>query len=293
LTKKGNDLFTKLSIIQILSLNKDGLEIGQLADLVGTKVNELKKILKSMIMIGVYPYDPMSYLEIVISNNKAKLILSQDIHKYNNINFQEGEILRNLILSSDNTKEPNRQSVLLKLNTFLRYNIDETSESKLLIIQKAIDENSQISIQFKQSNQLRIIDPWFVIKKGEGYLVGYCHQRHDERIFRFDKINQIKQLTSNIQNPCPSEKKRFEWDQSNGLICKIAFHPNEKETIQSIFHPNEISNFKDWLSCNIIIYSIENLFTILKRLGSQIVLLSPGDLKNEFYSQIKHHHLSS
>jgi hypothetical protein len=293
LTKSNNDLFIKLSIIQILSLNKEGLEIGKLSELVNIKETELKKILKSMIMIGVYPYDPMSYLEIELTKTKVRLILSQDIHKFNQINFQEGEVLRNLILASSDPLDQIGFNILNKLNKIIKYNINPESESIALLIQKSIHDKKQISLIFHNSNTPRYVDPWLLIKKGEGYLVGYCHLKKEERIFRIDKIKHIEIQEQSISIQCPNDKRDFNWNQSNRILCKIAFHPEEKESIQSIFHPESIEIFKNWLSCEVIIYNVEYLFTILKRFGSRIFLISPEDLSNEFYSQIKKHHLAS
>ncbi len=48
----------------------------------------------------------------------------------------------------------------------------------------------------------RIVDPYHVVyREGRWYLVGYCHLRMDQRVFRLDHIHRVTTLTSGYDLP--------------------------------------------------------------------------------------------
>lgn len=161
-------------------------------------------------------------------------------------------------------------------------------KSKLLIIQKGIEENKKLFVKYHDRNgeiTERIIEPHVIVfKQGLWYVYAYCHLRED---FRFFKTGRIEHAT--ISNQTFTRR-----DLSKEELPLDFWHTNvEARDVVMEIDKKYLSDVEEWLG-------IENVQTVngkhvasvklpfdnglvmkIMSYGSGIKVVEPVELKNE------------
>ncbi len=158
---------------------------------------------------------------------------------------------------------------------------------KLNILQKCINENLQLKINYHDRNgqiTQRVINPYFIIfKQGLWYTYAYCTLRHEFRIFKTGRIEQALILDSTFER-LPVNKNELSLDFTKD---------NQTEKIEMEISKSVLSEVEEWLGIENVVQEngkniarvslpYENgLLSKIMSYGCGIKILSPQKLKDD------------
>jgi predicted DNA-binding transcriptional regulator YafY len=88
--------------------------------------------------------------------------------------------------------------------TTLRQPAASSNANALLSVSEAAQENRRVWIQYRGAEEVteRDIDPYGVVHhRGRWYVVGWCHLRHDIRVFRLDRMLALEPRDQTFSKP--------------------------------------------------------------------------------------------
>jgi predicted DNA-binding transcriptional regulator YafY len=167
-------------------------------------------------------------------------------------------------------------------------------KSKLVIIQKSIEENKKLFIKYHDRNgeiTERVIEPHLIMfKQGLWYVFAFCNLRND---FRFFKTGRIE--FANIQN------EKFARRDLSNMELPLNFWQNNIDSTDVVLEISKsvLSDVEEWLGIENV--NNENgkfiarvklpfdngLVSKIISYGKGIKVLEPLDLKNEIITQAK------
>lgn len=167
-------------------------------------------------------------------------------------------------------------------------------KSKLVIIQKSIEENKKLFIKYHDRNgeiSERVIEPHLIMfKQGLWYVFAFCNLRND---FRFFKTGRIE--FANIQN------EKFARRDLSNMELPLNFWQNNIDSTDVVLEISKsvLSDVEEWLGIENV--NNENgkfiarvklpfdngLVSKIISYGKGIKVLEPLDLKNEIITQAK------
>lgn len=184
-----------------------------------------------------------------------------------------------------------KHSSALALNNHIMIDLSSWHKSslapKIQLIQAAIDQAQKISfLYFSQKGESqRTIEPYLLVFQWSSwYMWGYCTQRHDYRLF---KLNRAQNLSNTLEK---FEKKPYQaLDLSskaifpcNFKVCAL-FQPQVKWRIVDEFGLDSFTEQEDGhLLFEFGFTDKENLFSWLLSFGDQVEFLEPMELRSEF-----------
>lgn len=165
-----------------------------------------------------------------------------------------------------------------------------TLAPKIELIQKAINQKTKIEFTYFSPNgeTTRVINPYMLIFQWSNWYVwGYCNLRQDLRMFKLNRILDLKTLdqkfTEEIANYTPI---KFE-PQSEEIKATVLFNDNVKWRIVDEFG---IDNIIETTKGNILTFTWsdkESLFSWLLSFKTNAEILEPVTLRNEFFETVK------
>ncbi len=77
------------------------------------------------------------------------------------------------------------------------HQVHSSPEETLPLIERAIEEGNGLKMEYWTEGRgemtVRVVEPFRIEWRGEiPYLIAYCHRRHDERVFRLDRIRSLR-----------------------------------------------------------------------------------------------------
>lgn len=123
-------------------------------------------------------------------------------------------------------------------------------DSLFKAIDTAIQEKNVLEIDYysfsRDAVTTREVDPYkLVFKDGFWYLVAYCHQRHEVRVFRVDRIRCFKMTTDHFVFPTDFNFEEYmgaAWQMERGeeFCFKVRFFGEAARFIrETTFHPSQ------------------------------------------------------
>ena len=165
-----------------------------------------------------------------------------------------------------------------------------TLAPKIELIQKAINQKTKIEFTYFSPNgeTTRVINPYMLIFQWSNWYVwGYCNLRQDLRMFKLNRILDLKTLdqkfTEEIANYTPI---KFE-PQSEEIKATVLFNDNVKWRVVDEFG---IDNIIETTKGNILTFTWsdkESLFSWLLSFKTNAEILEPVTLRNEFFETVK------
>lgn len=119
-----------------------------------------------------------------------------------------------------------------------------------LVINKAILNSARLAVNYNSYSgnevKVRLVDPYHVMfREGFWYLVGYCHARHETRIFRIDRIVDVSITEEKFKLPEGFNVKDFmgnSWRVGKGdrIEISVKFYPPVSRLIQEgVWHATQ------------------------------------------------------
>ncbi len=161
-------------------------------------------------------------------------------------------------------------------------------KSKLVTLQKSIDENKKLFIRYHDRNgevSERIIEPHLIVfKQGLWYVFAYCHLRNDFRFFKTGRIenatilkeNFIRRDLSNMELPLD-----FWHNIENTVDVSMEIEKNYLSDVEEWLGIENISVINDKHVANVKLPFDNGLVSKIMSYGGGIKVLEPKELKDK------------
>ena len=208
----------------------------------------------------------------------------------------------------------------------IAFETDEQFLSQRNIIREALADKLQLEFLYRtlssKEPELRRVDPWLLFKNnGLSYLIAYCHTRAAARCFLLERMQNLELLEWQQEKLAPKnineylENSPLFQKEPKGFNIKIAFTPELLANLRLLFHlhnikPYEIKKQKgksgrlgkasdrerqnpktenskvQWLTAQCKIQDSIWLRSVLRSLGTEIILLEPTHLRESYLNEL-------
>lgn len=177
---------------------------------------------------------------------------------------------------------------------FIPWGYKERTKEYLKLIQQAISERMIIDFRYmnaKHESTPRQVEPMTLVFKGYAwYLFAYCRLRHDYRIFRLSRMNDLCVHDEKFERKEQSYRNFI--DQAapeKDLIClRMKFHPAIKMKVEECFNEECIEYLPDGhLLVTLSVPEDEWVYSMILSFGEYAELLEPGHIKSAITEKIK------
>ena len=170
-----------------------------------------------------------------------------------------------------------------------RYN--KPSQDIFNSIKFAILDKKIISFEYfnKDESTYRKIEPIkLLFKSYNWYIYGFCLFRNDYRLFKLSRINHLEVLEDKFER-CDETSSIVDnaFYNQNLVPVKLMFDKSISYRVFDEFDKSEIEIDDEYLIVNTNLPSNDYLFSYLLSFGSNVELLEPYDLREEFKKVIK------
>ncbi len=301
---------SKLNLIKIITENP-GISLSKLQNYTNHKnIDQLKKDLGELFMVGSYPYTPADYIDIDFNDNETVNInLPVSVDKTIGLTINEWLAIRKILeeeINHPDTEEAYKiqyKSILEKIKKIIPYSEAKENEEIRKKIEEAIQKKKKFSFLYTgwkdNTKEARVVDPWFTFTEKNEYLVAYCNNRKGRRNFRLSSISSPKVLEDNISNPLDASEQNMHILEFNTFLNQS----EENSEIAEILLSSEVEfNFSKYAKLEVVgikkisdreyIYARTKIIEknwfldLLKGFGEKVILLSPEPLRKEFLASI-------
>lgn len=179
---------------------------------------------------------------------------------------------------------PSNQHIIINLASWYKPYL----APKVELIQKAIEEHQAIHFRYyspKEESE-RVIEPCLLVFQWTSWYVwGYCRLREDFRLFKLNRLLDLA-LTGEtfIPRPTPEFTPAPREFYHGTLPVTVRVKPESKWRLIEEFGPESFTLEPDGsLLFSFTFCDKENLFSWLLSLGAQAELLTPENLREEFF----------
>jgi proteasome accessory factor C len=192
-----------LAMIPWLAMHP-GIAKTDVAQRFGVSLQQLDKDLGLIMMVGVPPYSPGDYIDVLYDGDTVELRLAAYFDRPLHLTSGEGLALlaagRMLLAVEGSDQGGPLATALRKLEAVLgvsSVSVDFHAPELLEAVRDAAERGDRIEIDYWSAGRddltTRRIDPgpaFFAL--GEWYTDAFCHLRDDQRMFRIDRIRAVR-----------------------------------------------------------------------------------------------------
>ena len=234
---------------------------------------------------GVYIMNNFILDKSVFSSEEREQILTA-INDFSLILDEDAGNLLNKLSAIFNTNARNWIEVDLSNWRYNKPSQDIFNSIKFAILDKKI-----ISFEYysKGNSTYRKIEPIkLLFKSYNWYIYGFCLFRNDYRLFKLSRINHLEVLDDKFER-CDETSSIVDnaFYNQNLVPVKLMFDKSISYRVFDEFDKSEIEIDDEYLIVNTNLPSNDYLFSYLLSFGSNVELLEPYDLREEFKKVIK------
>jgi proteasome accessory factor C len=190
-----------------------GASLDEIAVRFDVTPDQVERDLDLVLMIGVPPYTPDTYIDVVVDDGHVEVRLGDFFLRPPQLSPAEGLALlaagRALLAVRGSDPEGPLASALDKLQGALGTNelVVDVHEPELLEQTRAVvgrGERAEIDYWSagRDETTTRVVDPHAVFyAHGEWYLMAWCHRAEDDRVFRVDRIRALRPTGERFEAP--------------------------------------------------------------------------------------------
>lgn len=181
---------------------------------------------------------------------------------------------------------PGSQNILIDLSSWYK----ETLLPKIDCIRKAMDSHYTLSFRYfsPKGESQRIIEPYYLIFHWSSwYLWGYCRERKDCRLFKLNRMEELRLGNSFTTRSVPFPNLSNERIFPGSIQVKALFEPECKWRLVEEFGTDCFEEQEDGkLLFHADYTDAENLLTWLLTFRDKVILLEPKKLRRELVDSI-------
>lgn len=181
-----------------------------------------------------------------------------------------------------------------KINDWIRIDFSNwgySKEEQFDIIKSAILNKQLLQFTYYNSNgeeSKRIVEPlqiWF--KDKSWYLISYCRNKEDYRIFKISRIKEIKKLQEHFKRDLPKEQKEEKYNFKS-ILLELEISKEMAYRVYDEFENNEISKKEDGNFIVKVEYT-ENewIYGYILSFGEHIKVIAPNRVKNTIKDKLE------
>lgn len=169
----------------------------------------------------------------------------------------------------------------------------EPLTEKIELIKRAIQSGNKISFNYhsEKGDGVRIIEPYkIVFKWSSWYVFGFCIDREDYRLFKLNRLSDLKLLNEHFgKREIPAKLLEFHdyFDQKNYSL-KALFEPSEKYRLIDEYGTDSFNENSDGRLCferNFVSY--KNMREWVFSFGDKVTVLAPEKLRDDIVINAK------
>lgn len=192
------------------------------------------------------------------------------------------------------------KDILEKLSTIFNKRVNDWikidfsnwgKEEKFDIIKTAILNKQELEFTYYNSNgekTKRTVEPlqiWF--KNKSWYLISYCKLKEDYRIFKVDRMKEIKALNKHFERELPKEKKEEKYMLKN-ILLELEIKKEMAYRVYEEFEDKEISKKENGDFIVKVEYpETEWIYGYILSFGENIKVVSPNRVKNTIKNKLE------
>jgi proteasome accessory factor C len=263
---------------------------AEIADRFGVSEQQLADDLDLVLMIGVPPYSPGDYLDVVEDDGRVTIRLAEYFRRPLRLTPNEGLALlaagRALLAVPGSDPAGPLATALDKLEAALHLPglVIEVGEPPFLhAVRDATGRHERLDIEYWSAgrDQLtqREIDPVTVFfATGAWYVRAYCHRVEDERMFRVDRIRSARATGERFEPPDEApEPGRVFSPAANDPVVTLRLRKSAAWVPES-FPTEDVRERKgDRLDVDLVVSEPAWLERLLLRLGPDAEVVAPKD----------------
>lgn len=298
---KIENLQRMFRILPVLTERKS-ISIAELIELGGySKRKELINDIEALTMLGTPPYSPADLFDIEIQADTITLHSEPQLSKPLSLTPKEWILLRSMI--DEDRKMANSaeftESQVLKLTESLStvsvHFIEADPEAEFRSkIEQALNQDRCIEIKYSNSfgpeEASRQVEPWYLLEYNRSrYLLAFDQSKQEPRVFRIDRIIQLKQLAQKRSRPVPSDVAsiRSQSLPTNQILIRFQVDRSVLAALQREFKFEIETESTDAVVGKLFTQSLEFFRWYLKTYTPFITVLEPIELRQWILDQAK------
>lgn len=295
---KIENLQRMFRLLPVLTERKS-ISISELIELGGySKRKELINDIEALTMLGTPPYSPADLFDIEIQADTITLHSEPQLSKPLSLTPKEWILLRSMI--DEDRKMANSaeftESQVLKLTESLSavsvHFIEAGPEAEFRSkIEQALNQDRCIEIKYSNTDGPeeveRQVEPWYLLDHNRSrYLLAFDRSKQEPRVFRIDRIIQLKQLAQKRSRPVPNDVASIR-NQSSKILIRFQVDRLVLTALQREFKFEIETESTDFVVGRLFTQSIEFFRWHLKTYTPFITVLEPIELRQWIFDQAK------
>ncbi len=288
-----DDLQKIFRILPVLARRRT-MPIKELMELGGySKERDLVRDINRLSMLGTPPYTPADLFDIEIRHDTVILHSEPTIDRPLSLTPQEWTLLRSLIdadramTASAELPEQMRIQLIEELGAVPVHFIEASPETEFRArIEEALNSDRCIELLYSNSDgpetQWRLIEPWYLMEHNRShYLLGYDTGKGESRIFRLDRIINLKRHNAKRKQNPPDDMDslRKAISASPDLVIRFRFPPSILPALQREFVFTVEQKDEEWVEASLKTRSLEFFRWYLRAYAPFIEVLEPPELR--------------
>ena len=215
----ARERMTRLLAVIPWVVEQDGAPLDEIATRFDYPRQQLVDDLTQVVLyVGVHPFTPDSLIEVDITDDRVQIRYADWFSQPLRLTPEEGARLltagRTVLSLGDDEQTTPLLRALAKLGVALGGSADsavdvrlgDAPEATLGALREAIDAGRQVELDYytygRDDLTTRRVDPARVFSDhGNWYLHGFCHRAEDERVFRVDRIRDVRRTDDPMTHP--------------------------------------------------------------------------------------------
>ena len=167
--------------------------------------------------------------------------------------------------------------------------LDTAPSGHLEVLQRALGSQKRVQLDYKSASRgeltSRSVDPWGLIASGgRWYLVGLDHMSDEERMFRADRIKDVRVLEEEAEIPADFDPERYRGaflDRPDERLVTFEISPAASKWFEDYYPVREARDLPDgWRAITLASNSDRWPALLALRLGSDVRNVSPEEVKS-------------
>jgi proteasome accessory factor C len=275
-------------------LAKDGVTVTEIMERFGYSEEELTRDLNTIFFCGLPGYTPGDLMEAYIDEDEVIIDAADYFARAPRLTPIEalGLIAAGLAIIGSGQASPELKRAVDKLTKALLPDagktiiVDVSGDSEnLASLKTAASEQRVTRITYrslgKETETVRDIEPWAVVSTlGNWYVQGFCRLVGAERVFRVDRIRDLKLLDERFERPEEPGAPQIAYIPSDeDVVARIRLNPAARWVLD--YYPVDVlKETKTGIDIRFSSPDAEIPARLLLRLGSQARLLEGDEVRD-------------
>ncbi|HVE75897.1 MAG TPA: WYL domain-containing protein [Actinomycetota bacterium] len=289
-----NDRLSRLLLLVPYVLSHPGASVDEVCSRFEMSRGELASDINLLFLCGLPGYGPGDLIEAEMDEDQVSIRMADYFARPMRLTAPEALVLLAgaEALAATRSSQPALERAVEKLKVALgeeiasRVTLELETPRDIDVVREALDKRNRLQIQYQSQSKdeltNRKVDPWALFAAGPAgrwYLLGWCHQVKDERIFRLDRMRKVQMLDEQSELPVDLDLTKYENVYVRGpdaVTVRLAIAPSAARWMGEYYPLDSEKDLDDgWKEIELSAGGTAWLERLLLRLGPQARVLEP------------------